>query len=442
MTASIAESTEKTPLPLDVGRLVAARSISAVGSRLTVFAMDVWVFEATGSFNTFIVLAFLAAATSLAVAPKAGALVDASHKGRVLILSEAGALLVVVASLLALRTNSLSVAFVAVATVLLTVTEIFRWAALETTVIALTPKSELRRVNGLMEAYRSAAMMAGPLLGAVALATISLQGIFICDIATFAVSLWLMKGLWSKAELAIGDRQARSDLSAAAGLAWLMGRRDLLRLLAFFALTNCGFAILMSTKAPYILSVGSPAVLAVGIAATGVGTFLGGRFFGRMRSGRDMQVILLAAVAVESLASVMLGATTSPAGIAWAMLLMGMAAATANAANQTIWQLAVPFELQGRVMSARWMVALATPPLALLSAIPLRSNVFEPLIQRSSQGAGSWVTAVWGNHPGSAAGLMMSCLAMLIALSSLVVGARGGFRIHRAAVEAVPDGQP
>lgn len=56
-----------------VKRMVMARSISAIGSRLTTFALDIWVYQTTGSYRSFVLLAFLAALTTLLIGPWAGA---------------------------------------------------------------------------------------------------------------------------------------------------------------------------------------------------------------------------------------------------------------------------------------------------------------------------------------------------------------------------------
>jgi hypothetical protein len=116
------------------------------------------------------------------------------------------------------------------------------------------------------------------------------------------------------------------------------------------------------------------------------------------------------------------------------MWTMGAAGAMGGAANQTLWQLNVPFELQGRVMSARMMVALSTPLLALLLAIPLQEEIFVPLVRRGAADAHSWLGAIWGNHPGSAIGMMISSLAATMLIVTVAVLLRGGFGLK-------PDGR-
>ncbi len=148
-----------------VKRMVMARSISAIGSRLTTFALDIWVYQTTGSYRSFVLLAFLAALTTLLIGPWAGARVDASHKGKTLLITEYAALTVILASFLALLCGRLSVPLIGATIVLMTAADAFRWPAIQSSITALTPKEDLGQINGLLESCVLPQLWQGRCLG-------------------------------------------------------------------------------------------------------------------------------------------------------------------------------------------------------------------------------------------------------------------------------------
>ncbi len=129
-------------------------------------------------------------------------------------------------------------------------------------------------------------------------------------------------------------------------------------------------------QVPYILSLTNPTGLSICIATMGLGTLTGGRLFGHFSRSLCAETTLLVGVGIESIAVACLGASSSVLVMSVCTLTMGATASFAAAANQTIWQRNVPYELQGRVISARSILAFSTPPLALLTAIPLQKKAY------------------------------------------------------------------
>lgn len=415
-----------------VERMVAARAVSSVGTRLTTFAMDVWVFSTTQSYWAFVLMAFLATATTLSVAFKAGELVDSSHKGRILFGAELLSMAAILGALVAILTGNLNIPIACVTTVLLTGADVFRRSSLQATIAALVPRSEIARISGTMEAYRSATIMVGPLLGAVAYATIGLKGIFLCDLATFAVCLVSLRGMIRETRLSPSNVSAdRNGVAANVALSWLKERTSFIRLLSFIAFINSGFAVVSAVQSPFILSTQSPSMLSVAITSLGLGTWLGGKFFPRIARHTNAETGVLGGVVVESLAMVFLGASAQPWSLLCSMFVMGVSAAVVASANQTIWQLNVPYELQGRIMSIRMVVAQSTPLMVLMLTVPLQRAVFEPLVAAGSGDASSTIAQIWGTHDGSSIGMMVSCLATFILLTTLIVLGRGGLGLRR-----------
>lgn len=106
-----------------------------------------------------------------------------------------------------------------------------------------------------------------------------------------------------------------------------------------------------------------------------------------------------------------------------------------NASNQAIWQSKVAPDVQGRVFSARKLIAWLTNPLSPLTAGMLADFVLEPSMHRT----GSLVPMFgWLVPPGPGAG--MGLLIFFSALGGVLAGLAGYFIYPiRAAEEILPD---
>jgi DHA3 family macrolide efflux protein-like MFS transporter len=76
-----------------------------------------------------------------------------------------------------------------------------------------------------------------------------------------------------------------------------------------------------------------------------------------------------------------------------------------NGLSQSIWQAKVPVQFQGRVFSARRMIAWLVMPIATLLSGPLADRVFEPAM-RSGTGLASVFSPFTGTGPGTGMAVM------------------------------------
>jgi len=86
-----------------------------------------------------------------------------------------------------------------------------------------------------------------------------------------------------------------------------------------------------------------------------------------------------------------------------------------NASNQAIWMSKIPPQLQGRVFSARRLIAQVTTPLAMLIVGPLADYVFEPMM-RDGTGIGAVFAPIVGTGSGAGMGLLMVISGVLVVL--------------------------
>jgi MFS family permease len=90
--------------------------VCIIGSRLTSFALDIWVYQRTGSITQFTLITISGALPMIVISPLAGVLVDRWNRRWVMILSDSGAALATVAIALLIATNRIEIWHIYLAT--------------------------------------------------------------------------------------------------------------------------------------------------------------------------------------------------------------------------------------------------------------------------------------------------------------------------------------
>jgi MFS family permease len=101
------------------------------------------------------------------------------------------------------------------------------------------------------------------------------------------------------------------------------------------------------------------------------------------------------------------------------ILLAGQSfGALANASSQAIWQAKVPPDMQGRVFSARRLIAWLMAPLTPAVGGILADFVFEPMMKGPNPPA--LFSALAGAGPGAGMGLMFVLMGLLTAVAPVL----------------------
>ncbi|MQA18277.1 MFS transporter [Rugamonas rivuli] len=387
--------------------------ISGVGSRLSAFALGIWVLQETGSTTRFALIFVAMSVPALLVSPLAGALVDRWDRRRVMLCCEllSAATMLSLAGLLAAGRLELWHIYAAVAVT--AVANAFLAPAYSASIPLLANRDQLTRVNGLVQTGAAVAQVAGPLLAGVLVTTFSLHGVLLIDAASFlagAVALALARV--PRPERSEGGESLWRE--AGDGFRYVRQRGGLLGLLSVFGVNNFLFGIASIAITPLVLSFADPARLGLQMGIGGAGLLLGGLAMTatggpRRRIHGVLGCSLLAglAIAVHGLAPSLVLVTA--AGFAMFAVLPAI-----SASNDSIWQSKVPAELQGRCFAIQRLLSEAAMPLGYCLAGPLAEHLFEPMLTQGGALAGS-VGLVIGTGPGRGIGLMFIVLGLLMA---------------------------
>jgi MFS family permease len=302
----------------------------------------------------------------------------------------------------------------------------FQWPAYSAAISTMVPKAHYSRANGMMSLVESGPGVLSPMLAGLLLPIIQLTGILTLDVLTFflAIVTLLLVHVPQPAKTVEGQaRAAQGNLirEATYGFKYIFARHGLLGLLLFFLTLNFVIGMAAPVFAPFILSRTGNSSASIGAAqsAWAVGAVIGGlliSLWGGFK--RRMTSIFVGEALTGVFALFLFGLGPSlPFWIA-AAAMGAMFMPFTNGASQAIWQAKVAPDVQGRVFSARRMIAWFLDPITPIIAGALADCVTEPAMQ-----SGTWLAHTFGglvgNGPGS--GMALQFIFAGVAYVSVVL---------------------
>lgn len=407
----------------------AGQLISAIGSRLSSFALGIWVLRITGSTTDFAMTFVAMTIPALVVSTIAGALVDRWDRRQTMIACDlfSAATMLVLAGLGA--TGHLTIWHVYLVVGAASLFDAFRTPAFAASIPLLASHDQLPRVNGMAQTGNAVAEIVGPLLAGVLVASISLQGILILDALTFAVGVATLAAARIPRPLPT-SRQNREGLlrEAATGWRYVHDRPGLMGLLAIYGSNNFLFSIACVLIAPLLLSFSDPTRLGVQYAISGSGLLLGGAVMTAWGGPRKRINGVLVFSALAGICLAAHGLRPSFMLVTAAGFVLFVMMPVISASSNSIWQAKVPAGLQGRCFAIQRILFNTATALGYCLAGPLSECVFEPLLDKRGPLVGS-VGLILGDGPGRGIGLAFITLGTVMTLIAITAYSVPGIRL-------------
>ncbi|HEY7356632.1 MAG TPA: MFS transporter [Ktedonobacterales bacterium] len=394
--------------------------VSLVGSGLTSFVLGLWVLQRTQSVTQFALILLSGALPRIFLSPLAGALVDRWDRRWVMLLSDVGAGLSVLAVALLYFGQQLAIWQIYIATAVGAACATFQLPAYIAATTLLASRRQLGRVNGLLQLGLASQDVLAPVIAGLLVVTLQLGGVLLIDVGTFVVSVFtLLSVRFPTPPTTAEGLQARGSLRRQMLYGWtyIVARPGLLVLLVFFATTSFLNGLIASLIYPLILSLASATQLGIIISLAGTGLVASSLLMSVWNGPQRRVLGVLGSQLVFGLGIIVIGLRPSGVLVAVGALIAHAALPVSNVTNQAIWQSKVAADVQGRVFAMRQMVGRAATPIAFLLAGPLADAVFNPLLTAHGALAGS-LGQVIGVGPGRGIGLiflLMGILALLVA---------------------------
>ncbi|KAF0108034.1 MAG: major facilitator superfamily protein [Anaerolineaceae bacterium] len=401
--------------------------ISVLASSMTGFGLSIWMYKQTESATAMGLMQVAYIVPFLALSPIAGVMVDRYNRKLMMMVSDLTAVVGTTFLLVMYATGQLQFWHLYIAAVLNGLGNTFQWPAYSAAISTMVPKKHYGRANGLMSLVESGPGILAPMLAGVVLSISNIDGmtwILLADVITFfiAIGALLIVRVPQPEKTAEGQKESGSMWREALyGFKYIFQRPSLLGLQLTFFFGNLFGGIQWVLFAPMILARTNQNSLIFGSVQTAgaIGGVLGGILMSAWGGTKKKVHGVLAGHILIGISGIFLGiATGLPLWIP-AIVMVNLLIPWINGSNQAIWQAKVAPDVQGRVFSARRLIAWFAGPLTPIIGGTLADFVMEPAMRTTSSlsAAFSWLV---GTGPGAGMGLLTVFACLGVALVGLV----------------------
>ena len=401
--------------------------ISVLATNMTAFAQSIYVFEKTGSATALALVQVFFIVPFLILSPVAGVMVDRYNRKLMMMVSDAVAILPTMGLLILSATGGLEIWHFYVAAAFQGIGNTFQWPAYSAAITTMVPKEQLGRANGMMSLLDAGPGVLAPILAGVLLPIVALTGILAIDVLTFFLAILALAIVFvpQPPKTAAGhEAQGSFWKEAAYGFRYIFARPSLLGLQLIFFAGNLFAGIANTLVTPMILARTANNVISLATvqSAGAIAAVIGGIVMSAWGGFKRRVHGVLAGWALSSLGLVVVGV-----GQVVPVWVVGMAYyalwfALINGSNQAIWQSKVAPDVQGRVFSARRLIAWISNPISPIIAGTMADFVLEPAM-KSGGALAQTFGGIFGTGPGSGMGLLIAICGVLASM----VGVSGYF---------------
>lgn len=387
----------------------AGQLISVLASSMTQFALTIWAYQETGSATALGIISTAFTIPFVFFAPLAGVLVDRHNRKFMMMVSDLSAILATSGILVLYLLGILEIWHLYAAAFVNGLGNTFQWPAYSAAISTMIPKDKYSRANGMMSLVESVPAVLAPLLAGILMPIIQLTGILTIDVVTFFLAILSLSIVFiPQPEKTVEGQAGRGSMlqEALYGFKYIFARRGLMGLLLFFVTLNFIIGLSGSLFSPFLLerTNQSSEILGFVTSANAIGAVIGGLLVGLWGGFKKRTTsIFLGEALTGFFLLVLFGLGRSLPVWVIAVVIGGIFPIFTNGASQSIWQAKVAPDVQGRVFSARRVIALSVLPITPILAGLLADYVTEPAMQ-----ANTWLSHTFGWMVGNTSGSGMA----------------------------------
>lgn len=383
--------------------------LSLTGSAMTRFVLAIWIWDQTGRATALVLVGVFAGLAFLLGNIAAGPLIDRFSRKRVIILSDMLVGLTTIALLILALLGGLRAWHIYLSAFFSGIFGTFHYLAFSASITLLVSSEHYTRANSMMSLARYAATIGAPALAGILIAPLGIVGVMLIDILTLIAAV----GTILKTHIPqVHDQEARTESgwrSATHGFRYIFSRPPLrsLMLILFVFLLSESFGYPLITPMILARTGGDEVTLGLVQSTLGIGGIIGSAalsLWGGFR--RRINGVLLGLILTGLLGDALMGLGRGlPVWLA-AAIFIEVFIPLAFSSYDSIWQIKIPPEQQGRVFAARDALVSVGEPVALLLTGLLADHVFEPAMQPGGSLSGLFGGLV-GTGPGAGMGLLL-----------------------------------
>lgn len=385
--------------------------ISVLASAMSQFGLTIFMFQKTESATALGLMQVFFITPFLLISPVAGVMVDRHNRKLMMMVSDFAAGIATIVILIFQALGILEFWHLYFASIIYGLGMAFQWPAYSAAITTMVPKEQYGRANGMMSLIEAGPGVIAPLLAGALLPIIGLTGILVFDVVTFLLAIGALMIVHvpqppRTEEGAQGEGSVWKEASY--GFKYIFARPSLLGLQMTFFVGNLFAGIGFTLLAPMVLSRTANDSLMLGSVQTAgaIGGVIGGIVMSAWGGfKRRVHGVLLGWI-ISGLGMSIVGLTGGLPIWIIGIIVTALVGPLVNASNQAIWQSKVAPDVQGRVFSARRLIAWFTNPISPIIAGTLADFVLEPQMRVTSNLSETFGWLV-GIGPGAGMGLII-----------------------------------
>ena len=414
--------------------------VSVLASSMSQFALSIWMYDQTKSALAMGMMQVFYITPFLIISPLAGVMVDRHNRKMMMMVSDLAAGLATIAILALQYFGILEYWHLYATSIVYGLGMAFQWPAYSAAISTMIPKEQYGRANGMMSLVEAGPQVVAPLLAGALLPIIGLTGILFFDVATFILAIGALMIVFIPQPVRTEEGlkgQGNILQEAAYGFKYIFARPSLLGLQMTFFAGNLFFGIAFTVMAPMVLAHTNSNSLIFGSVQTAgaVSAVIGGVIMSAWGGFKHRINGILLGWAISGTGVAVIGLSGGLPVWIVGVVMASLAGPLMNGSNQAIWQSKVAPDVQGRVFSARRLIAWFAGPISPIIAGSLADFVLEPQMRVTSS-----LSNTFGWLVGTGPGAGMSLLIFFCGIFAASIGLIGYFNpAIRDAETLLPD---
>ncbi|MEM1241268.1 MAG: MFS transporter [Cyanobacteria bacterium P01_H01_bin.26] len=401
--------------------------VSAIGSRMTFFALTLWAWEATGSATALALVGLFFQLPQIPTTLFAGVIIDRFNRKTLMLLGDAvtaGATLMIGGLYLSGQLVIWHLYLVAILAGGFSQMQILAYQA---SLSLIVPKQHYTRAGSMGAMVHYGSQIFGPALAGILYPIIHLSGIVAIDFATFMVAFGTLFAAAIPQPPKVTPPSESWTHQLTFGFRYVWQRPGLKALLLLTILFTFAHDLGAALQRPMILArtQGSPVAVASISAAAGVGGVVGAIVLTLWGGPKRRVYGLLAGYIGAGVSKLVFGLGQSLSVWVPAQVCSSLNFPLIGSCRSALWMDKISPDIQGRVFAANALVTQLVSAIAILLSGPLADRYLEPAMVSDGIFA-AWPGPIFGHGAGSG----MAVLYTLCSLAILLIGV-GGFLSSR-----------
>ena len=367
--------------------LWAGTTVSLFGKMLASFALNVWVFQKSGSVLIYSGMVAATTLPALLILPWSGSFADRMDRRYVLVMSSGSSIILALVLAALLWYDQLAIWHLYAFNVFAAAISAFENPAYQATVSSLLSKEQLTRGVGLIGVSANLFATLAPMAAGGLLGYIRLQGIVTIDILMACVATALVvKAVACMPPVEVSTKP-KEYLSVRRvlrnffeSISYFKKRRLLMGLFAYVIILNSLLALVSTLFTPLVLSNYTASDLGVIMAIGSIGSLLGSGFLFVSDTLKRLMKIILACNAVLSICVLLGGSSNSLILYSSCAFVAMLAGAVGGGCSTSLWMLKLPLERQGSIFALVGTIALVMALVVTVAGSFIADHVFEPAL--------------------------------------------------------------